>query len=534
MIEFRYLITSALPYVNYIPHLGHLIGCILPADVFHRFLDLKKIENIYVCGTDEHGTPTEVAAIKEEVTPKELCDKYYEIHKKCYEWFDIDFSVFGRTSGKTHHETTRYIFRKLHENGYVFEQEVEMYYCPRCERFLPDRYITGLCPYCDSEMKGDQCDSCGHLVEHHEMISPKCAICGETPELKKSVHLFFDLPKLKDELKSWIENNTHWPEYVRNWSLSILENIKPRCITRDIVWGVSVPIEGFKNKVFYVWFDAPIGYISFTKELTDEWEIWWKSKDTKVVHFIGKDNIPFHTIFWPATLIGTKEGFTLPYYVKGVHYITWEGKKFSKSEGVGIFLDEVQNYPYPPDYWRFVLMSIYPENKDADFSWEVFVSKINDELVDTFGNFVYRVLSFIYKYFNAEVPEGELTEDDKNIIEKAKAQIEKVEKLFFEIKLRDALKEAMEIARTGNAYLNKEEPWKRKERAPTVFFVCANIVRILSVVLAPFIPRSCKRIQEFLGIENISWDEVKEFNFKGKINKPEILFKKVDQTQLHQ
>ncbi len=528
MIEFRYLITSALPYVNYVPHLGHLIGCILPADVFHRFLDLKGIENMYVCGTDEHGTPTEVAAIKEHVTPKELCDKYYEIHKKAYEWFNINFSIFGRTSGKTHHEMTQYIFRKLYENGYIFEQEIEMYYCPKCGRFLPDRYIKGACPECGEEMKGDQCDSCGHLIDHHEIIEPRCTICGTTPELKTSKHLFFDLPKLKDELESWIKENTHWPEYVRNWSLSLLENIKPRCITRDLVWGVSVPVEGYEHKVFYVWFDAPIGYISFTKELTENWESWWKNEETKVVHFIGKDNIPFHTIIWPGMLMGTRDGFVLPYYVKGVHYITWEGKKFSKSEGIGIFLDEVQNYPYPPDYWRYVLMSLYPENKDSDFSWDVFQSKINDELVDTLGNFVYRVLSFIYRFFNGEVPQGELTERDNEVIRKVKDQIEKVESLFFEIKLRDALREAMEIARIGNAYLNAEEPWKNKERAPAVLFVSANIVRVLSVVLWPFIPESCERIQNMLGIKDTLWDEVKEFDFRGSINKPEILFKKVE------
>ncbi len=538
----RYLITSALPYVNNRPHLGHLVGCILPADVYARFLRLKGKEAIYICGTDEHGTASEIAARDAGMSVQEWCDKLHEEHRKDYEWFNIEFTKFGRTSSKTNHEMTQHLFLRLYENGYITEGETEQLYCEHCQMFLPDRYVIGKCPYCGAETHAGQCESCGRLIEPTELLEPRCAFCGSTPVVRKTKHLYLDLPKFKEKLSSWIESNKHWKPNVRNWALSLIPDLRPRPITRDLKWGVNVPIPGYEDKVFYVWFDAPIGYISITKEWADEvgdsWERWWKDKDTKLIHFIGKDNIPFHTIIFPATLMGADEGFVLPYDVPAMEFLNYEGKKFSKSKGVGVFLKDVRDMPYPPDYWRLALMWVAPETGDTDFTWEVFAKAVN-ELADTYGNLVNRVLVLTRKYFNQVVPEpGEFNEDDKKFVEFLKSSPDQVGNELEISRFREALKRAMDVAREANAYLNAQEPWKKENEArrATVIYLSLNAVKTASILLNPFIPEITSKSLSLLGLDatSLSWDSAGEFDLLPgtKVGAPQILVKKIDQKEL--
>lgn len=530
----KHIVTSALPYVNNVPHLGHLISSILPADVYHRFLLSKGEDSIYICGTDEHGTPTEVAAIKEGLTPKQLADKYHKIHKELYEWFGIGFTRFGRTSTKENIETTQHIFKKLYDGGYIFESVLKLPYCPKCKRFLPDRYVEGICPRCGGKARGDQCDSCGFLLDPAELKEPYCVICKTTPGMRESKHLFLDLPKFAPRLKKWLDCKKDWQPNVRNWALSLLEGLKPRCITRDLKWGVPVPLKGYEDKVFYVWFDAPIGYISITREKLKDWKKWWTDEKTNLVHFMGKDNIPFHTIIWPSMLLGSG-GFVLPSCVKGSEFLNWEGQKFSKSKGVGLFLDGVTKLRFSPDTWRYLLMSTYPETRDADFTWDEFAKRVNDELNDVLGNFAHRTLTFVNAQFKGEVPApGKYTEADKRVLKLIEESPKKTGKLLEEIKLRDALTEIMSLARSGNQYLNAEEPWKNKNRAPTVLYAATNLLASISVLLLPYLPETSKKLQGFLKVKEGKWQNAGKLLVKGghKIEKPAPLFSKIDEKEL--
>ncbi len=540
MSDERYLVTSALPYVNNRPHLGHLVGCILPADVYVRFLKLKGKEVIYICGTDEHGTASEIAAKDAGVSVQEWCDKLHEEHKKDYEWFNIEFTRFGRTSSKTNHEMTQHIFLKLWENGYILEKETEQLYCEHCKMFLPDRYVIGKCPYCGAETHAGQCDSCGKLVEPTELIDPRCVFCGNTPVVKKTKHLYLDLPKFKEELEQWIGSKKNWKPNVRNWALSLISDLKPRPITRDLKWGVKVPLKGYEDKVFYVWFDAPIGYISITREWADEngenWEDWWKNSNTKLIHFIGKDNIPFHTIIFPATLIGTREGFVLPYDVPAMEFLNYEGKKFSKSKGIGVFLKDVRDLPYPPDYWRLALMWMAPETGDTDFTWEGFAQTVN-ELADAYGNLVNRVLVLARKYFDSKIPEpGEFNQEDKKFIEFLKGAPDYVGGELSIPRFREALKRALNVSREVNAYLNAQEPWKKENenRRNTVLYLALNGVKTASVMLNPFIPEITKEALGLLGVSEFTWDGAGELDLEPgtEVGKPIILVKKVSEKEV--
>ncbi len=536
----RWLITSALPYVNNRPHLGHLVGCILPGDIYTRFLKLRGENAIYICGTDEHGTASEMAAREAGVSVEEWVEKMHEEHKKDYEWFNIAFTRFGRTSSKTNHETTQHIFLKLWENGYILEKETEQLYCEHCKMFLPDRYIIGKCPYCGTETHSGQCEGCGRLLEPKELLEPKCAVCGNRPTIKKTKHLYLDLPKFKEPLKKWLEGNKHWKPNVRNWALSLIPELKPRPITRDLKWGVPVPLKGYEDKVFYVWFDAPIGYISITKNWADQagenWEEWWKDKETRLIHFIGKDNIPFHTIIFPATLMGTNEGFILPYNVPAMEFLNYEGMKFSKSKGIGVFLKDVRELPYPPDYWRMALTMVMPETGDTDFTWEEFAKAVN-ELADAYGNLVNRVLVLSKKFSDSVVPEpGEFNESDKrliNILEKAPNEVGKELEIP---KFREALKKALDIAREANAYLNAEEPWKKEnaDRRNTVLYLALNAVKTSSILLMPFIPDIAGEALKLLGVEAADWNTAGELNLKPgtKLGNPKILVKKITEEEI--
>ncbi|MCD6522964.1 MAG: methionine--tRNA ligase [Candidatus Diapherotrites archaeon] len=521
--------------MNSRPHLGHLIGSLLPPDIYVRFLRLRGEDAIYICGTDEHGTATEIAAEKAGVTPEEWCARMHKLHKEDYEWFEIEFTNFGRTSSKSNHELTQYIFKKNYEKGYIFEKETEQWYCNKCKRFLPDRYVKATCPYCGAETNADQCDSCGKLLEPHELIEPRCVICGSKPELKQSKHLFLDLPKFAPKLKQWISSNKHWSQNVRNWALSLCDNLKPRCITRDLKWGVKVPLKGYEDKVFYVWFDAPIGYIAITKDWNEkEWHDWWTSKETRLIHFLGKDNIPFHTIIFPAMLMGTEE-FILPYNIIAAEYLNYEGKKFSKSKGIGVTLEDARNLPYPPDYWRYALVQMAPETHDSDFTWKGFQKAI-DELADVLGNFVHRSFILTKKFFNSEVPKPEaFTDADKKLIEEIEKAPGYVAEELSKGHLREASKRAMELVREANAYLNQQEPWKNEGVRANTLYLCLNVCRSAAILFEPFMPAFSSQVWAYLNLdEDKKWEDAGKLLLKPghKINESKPIFKKIGDDEI--
>ncbi|RLE94565.1 MAG: methionine--tRNA ligase [Thermoprotei archaeon] len=543
----KWLICAAWPYINAVPHLGTLIGSVLSADVVARFLRLKGEDVVFVSGSDEHGTPIEVEAIKQNISPKELTDKYHELVKKLFNQWNISFDNYTRTENPIHIDFVRKFYLNLYKRGYIYEQEIEMPYCPKCNMFLPDRFIEGECPYCHYEKaRGDQCDKCGRLLEPIKLINPRCNICGERPVIKKTKHWFFDLPKLTDKIRDYIEKNTNLPPNARNMSLSMLkEGLKPRAITRDNKWGIPAPFPGAEGKTIYVWMEAVLGYITATIEYftkkgePEKWKEFWFDSNTKSVYFIGKDNIPFHTIIFPALLIASGKNYVLPWTVSSTEYLLFKGEKFSKSRRIGIWIDEALKL-FPVDYWRFSLLINRPENKDFNFTWEIFRDNINSLLNDTIGNFVHRTLTFIYKNFDAKIPQPkELSDEDIKTIEEAKALVKKVESLLSEFKIRDALMTAISLASLGNRYLNDKAPWelikKDKEKAAAVMYVAAYIVKALAIVLYPFIPSSAQKIWNLLGFKgNISsWDEAYVLLPKAQqIMKPEPLFKKVSSKDL--
>lgn len=526
----RWTVTSALPYVNNIPHLGNMAGSVLPADVFARFLKMLGEEAIFICGSDEHGTPITVAAMKEGLSPKELSDKYYPILKELYEKMDMDFDNFGRTTCPDNYRLTQEFFLTLLKNGFVVKKSMKMPYCPKCKMFLPDRYMEGVCPKCGYEQaRGDQCDKCGAIYDPTELKNPYCITCKSTPETKVTDHWFFDLPKLSPKLKKWIQDSKHWPLDTKNTALGFIKTgLEQRCITRDLSWGVPVPLEEGKGKVLYVWFDAPIGYISSTIEWAKkigkpkEWEKYWKDPETKIVHFLGKDNLIFHTIIWPGMLIGVG-GYTLPYDVVGLQWLNWEGGKFSKSRGIGVFLDDAVAM-YPADYWRYTLVALAPQVKDSDFTWNEFLRRVNGELNDVLGNFVHRALTYIRDNLENRVPAGKLDEKVNNEIEQT---FDRAKEAMLEYDQKGALSIAMNLARFGNQYLNDKEPWKNPKIREEVLYNVCQIVANLSVVLMPFIPSTCKKIQNMIGIKSKKWEvlTVPAGQILGEINP---LFTKTD------
>jgi len=508
----RILVTCALPYVNNVPHIGNIAGSHLPADIFARFCRLAGYETVFIGGSDEHGTPIEVSAKKLGVSPKELTDLYYDVHKKIYEWLDISYDNFSRTSLKEHHKTTREFFQKVYDRGFITEGILRLPYCEHDRRVLPDRYVEGTCPKCGYDgARGDQCESCSTLLNPDELKSPRCVICGSSPVFKEVKHLFLNLDKLESGLEKWIKKNKGvWRPQVVNVALGwINEGLKPRCITRDIKWGVKVPLEGFEDRVFYVWFDAPIGYISSTKEWAkkigkpDEWKKFWKEKDSKIFHFIGKDNIPFHTIFWPGMLMANGE-YNLPSRVAGLQYLNYEGDKISKSRKWGIFCENLPEAGLGSDMWRYYLTLLIPEINDTQWKWKEFQERVNNELVANLGNFVYRTLSFIKNNFDGVVPEGKLLEEDWEVMENSKKKSSKLEVLMWDIHLRDAFRKVFAISDIGNKYFQSNEPWKhvkeQEDRAGTVLFVCANLCHDIAVLLSPFMPKSAREICNQLGV----------------------------------
>lgn len=412
------------------------------------------------------GTATEIKAIEEGMTPKEICDKYSKLHEDIYNWFNIKFDHFGRTTTDEQTQISQEIFWQLHKNGYIIQDAVEQLYCPSCVRFLADRFVEGICPFCSSEdARGDQCDSCGKLIQANELKASKCKLCKTTPEIKSSKHLFLDLPKLEPKLKAWFEKTTdnehnHWTQTAKSISGDWLKGLKPRCITRDLKWGTPVPLEGFENKVFYVWFDAPIGYLSITAKYCKDWEKWWKNPDNvELYQFMAKDNVPFHGVIFPATQLGTGENFTMLNHLIGIEYLNYENTKFSKSRGIGVFGDNAKDTNIPADIWRFYLMYIRPETQDSSFSWADLMTKNNSELLNNLGNFVNRSLTFLNNNFKGIIPEISLTDEDKIFLASVNKEIASYVQLFDKVRIRDALRHVLNISRLGNQYIQNAKPW---------------------------------------------------------------------------
>ncbi|KAF5741681.1 methionine--tRNA ligase [Tripterygium wilfordii] len=501
------LITSALPYVNNVPHLGNIIGCVLSADVFARYCRLRGYNAIYICGTDEYGTATETKALEEKCTPQEICDKYHAIHRDVYKWFDISFDEFGRTSSPQQTEVCQAIFKKLLENNWLSENSMQQLYCDTCERFLADRLVEGNCPTpgCGYESaRGDQCEKCGKLLNPTELNDPRCKVCRKPPRIRDTNHLFLELPLLKEKLEEYINNMSVAGSWTQNAIQStnawLKEGLRPRCITRDLKWGVPVPHDNFKDKVFYVWFDAPIGYVSITSCYTPEWEKWWKNpENVELFQFMGKDNVPFHTVMFPSTLLGTGESWTLMKTISVTEYLNYEAGKFSKSKGVGVFGNDAKDTNIPAEVWRYYLLTNRPEVSDTDFKWSDLQAKLNSELLSNLGNFINRVLSFIAKPegvgYGSVVPDAPGADSHlltKALADKVGAYVDQYVEAMEKVKLKQGLKTAMAISSEGNSYLQENEFWKLyKEDLPSCSIVMktsVGIVYLLACLLEPFMP----------------------------------------------
>lgn len=527
MIKFKYIVTSALPYANYQLHLGHLASCLLPGDIFTKFLKLNKEDAVYICGTDDHGTPITVTAQKEGITPQEVVDKYHKKQKEALDKYNIDFDVFSGTSNKDHIKNAQDIYLKIKEKGYFYTKEIEQWYCEKCKKSLPDRFVEGICPYCGAEgARGDQCEECKKLLDALELKEAYCVTCKEKPIVKKAEQVYFKLSGLQEELKDFVNNSKGWSKNAKSFALAWLkEGLRDRCISRDMKWGVAVP--DMENRVIYVWFENALGYISFTQEIGKG--EWWKEKETKIVHFMGKDNIPFHTILFPAQIL-VHGGFTLPDKVIASEYLNYKGGKFSKSKGSAFYIDDAIDL-FPADYWRYYLTVTYPEHRDVDFTWEDFKEKINNDLNNDLGNFIHRTLTFTQKFFDKKIPKpDEYTEKDKEVLAEISETHEKVTKLLYDVKLKEALKRCINLVRVGNQYLTAEEPWKNKEKTKNVIYICLNISHALSILLEPFIPESANKIKKFLNQpEKQKWSDAKKLLESGKeISNFEPLFEKID------
>ncbi|CAB3990994.1 methionine--tRNA ligase, cytoplasmic-like, partial [Paramuricea clavata] len=549
--EKNVLITSALPYVNNVPHLGNIIGCVLSADVFARFCRLRQYNILYICGTDEYGTASETKALEEGVTPREICSKYFKIHSEVYEWFNIQFDYFGRTTTKEQTKISQDIFWKNYHNGLTLEKIVEQLHCGNCNRFLADRFVEGTCPLCGfHDARGDQCDACGKLINATELKSPRCKICSQTPAVKKSKHLFLDLTKLQPELSSWIEKAStegNWSANSENITKSWLqEGLKPRCITRDLTWGTPVPLEGFTNKVFYVWFDAPIGYLSITANYTDQWEKWWKNPEhVSLYQFMAKDNVPFHTVVFPATLLGTKEPYTLLNSINATEYLNYEDGKFSKSRGVGVFGNDAKDTGIPSDIWRFYLLQTRPESQDTVFAWAEFAMRNNTELLNNLGNFVNRALVFLNNNFNKKMPSIILNDEDKKLIALVNRELKQYIQLMDLIKMRDGLKVVLNISKLGNQYIQANKPWvlvkgndDERSRAGSVIGLACNLTSLLSVLIHPFMPGVSAEIRKQLQVSDehcvIVDSFVPHLETGHIIGEPKPLFEKMDSNKMEE
>lgn len=541
----RTLITTALPYANGPVHIGHLAGVYVPADIYARYLRLKGEEVLMIGGSDEHGVPITIRAQKEGITPQDVVDRYHAIIKDGFERLGITHDIYSRTSSATHHEHASEFFRKLYDKGEFIEKTSQQYYDEQANQFLADRYITGTCPHCNNERAyGDQCESCGTSLAPTDLINPKSAITGNTPVLRETKHWYLPLDKYESFLREWIlEGHKEWKSNVYGQCKSWLDmGLQPRAVSRDLDWGIPVPVEGAEGKVLYVWFDAPIGYISNTKELLpDTWEAWWKSEDTKLVHFIGKDNIVFHCIVFPA-MLKAEGSYILPENVPANEFLNLEGDKISTSRNWAVWLHEyLDEFPGKQDVLRYVLTANAPETKDNDFTWKDFQARNNNELVAIYGNFVNRALVLTNKYFEGKVPAlGELTDYDKETIAEVQAINATIEKELDTYHFREALKTAMNLARIGNKYLADTEPWKLAKtdmsRVATILNIALQITANLTIVFSPFLPFSSEKLLRMLDVnEAFSWDSLGSMDLLSvghQIATAELLFEKIEDSTI--
>lgn len=534
------LITSALPYVNNVPHLGNIIGCVLSADVYARFCRLKGYETLYVCGTDEYGTATETKAREEGLSPREICDKYHEIHKNIYKDFNISFDIFDRTSTPKQTETAQAIFKDIDANGLITEKTSQRSYCEHDNMFLADRYVEGTCPFCGYEdARGDQCDKCGKLLEPELLKDPKCKVCKNQPVLKDTSHLYLKLDDIQPQLEKWYEETSKkgkWTNNAVKTTKAWLDlGLQPRPITRDLSWGIPVPKEGYENKVFYVWFDATIGYISMTAKNREDWKDWWQNpENVELYQFMAKDNIPFHTVIFPSSLMGTKKNWTLLHHINATEYLNYENTKFSKSNNVGVFGTDVKETGIDIDLWRFYLLANRPERTDSDFTWHDFIEKVNSEFIDNIGNLVNRTLTYLHKNFDAQIKDVELPKEHQEFIELCRKDFVKIDESFENVKIREAVRTILAVGNKGNKFFQDMVPWEKiktdKEHAHATVSVLAYLVKDIAIALQPYMPSTSAKILSILNIEKTKWENLGEF--KGldghTINQPEILHQKLD------
>ena len=546
----RTTVTAALPYANGGVHIGHLAGVYVPADIYVRYLRLKKKDVVFIGGSDEHGVPITIRAKKEGITPQDVCDRYHKIIKESFSEFGISFDVYSRTTSKVHSQLASDFFRKLYDDGKLVEQESEQYYDPEAKQFLADRYIMGTCPHCGNENAyGDQCERCGSDLSPMELINPHSTISGAEPVIKSTKNWYLPLNDYQEWLKQWIlEGHKEWRPNVYGQCKSWLDlDLQPRAMTRDLDWGIPVPVEGAEGKVLYVWFDAPIGYISNTKELCDadperwgSWEEWWKDEDTRLVHFIGKDNIVFHCLIFP-TMLKAHGGYIMPDNVPSNEFLNLENDKISTSRNWAVWLDEyLRDFEGKQDVLRYVLTANAPETKDNNFTWKDFQERNNSELVAVYGNFVNRALQLTNKYWDGVVPEcGELTDIDRQTIAEFKDVKEKVEQYLDVFKFREAQKEAMNLARIGNKYITECEPWKvwktDPKRVETILNISLQLVANLAIAFEPFLPFSSKDLREMIGMERFDWAELGRTDLLkagDKLAVPHLLFQKIEDEEI--
>ncbi len=546
----RTTITAALPYANGGVHIGHLAGVYVPADIYARYLRLKKEEVVFIGGSDEHGVPITLRAKKEGITPQDVCDRYHKIIKESFKEFGISFDIYSRTTSSTHNQMASDFFKKLYNDGKLIEKETEQYYDEEAHQFLADRYIMGTCPHCGNpNAYGDQCEKCGSDLSPMELKDPHSTISGSKPVIRKTKNWYLPLNEYQDWLKKWIlEEHKEWRPNVYGQCKSWLDmDLQPRAMTRDLDWGIPVPVKGAEGKVLYVWFDAPIGYISNTKELCEKeperfgnWEKWWKDPETRLVHFIGKDNIVFHCIIFP-TMLKAHGGYILPDNVPANEFLNLEDNKISTSRNWAVWLDEyLRDFPGKQDVLRYVLTANAPETKDNNFTWKDFQERNNSELVAIYGNFVNRALQLTKKYWGGVVPEcGALQEVDRKAIEEFKDVKDKMEALLDVFKFREAQKEAMNLARIGNKYITECEPWKvwktDPKRVETILYISLQLVANLSIAFEPFLPFSSKKLRDMIGLQDYDWSQLGSTNLLTaghQLNEPQLLFEKIEDSAI--
>ncbi len=535
------LVGVAWPYANGPLHLGHIAGCYLPADEFSRYHRMRGNKVLMVSGTDEHGTPITVTAQKEGITPAEVASRYHDMIMDSFNRMNIKWELFTNTRTETHKKLVQDTFKELLDKGYIYTQTQEMLYCPQEEHFLPDRYVEGICPHCGAEKaRGDQCDACGRTYDAKELKSPHCKTCGATPVTRETEHFFFRWSAFNDQIIEWLKDKKYWRPNVLNFANNYLrEGLKDSAITRDMEWGIPVPVEGYENKRIYVWWEAVIGYLSASIKWSadngtpDAWKDWWENPNARTYYFIGKDNIPFHAIRWPSVLMG-KGGLNLPYDIPANEFLNLESRKFSTSEHWAVWANDFLDR-YDPDPLRYMLTAIAPETADADFSWSEFHRRNNDELVGWWGNLVNRCLTFTRKHFGSVIPHADETDDDKAILKLAAETFPKVGELMEKCQFRQALSVAMELAREGNRYFDTQAPWvlvkTDKERTGTVMATMIRLIAALRVLLLPFLPDTCSKLHGMLGLTGDPqagpW-EMPVLEEGHALGEPKPLFKKLD------